>query len=968
MRHKVWCAKQLNKLMIGAVSYNFGYIDSNAYNDGRLSIDSTTSFIKDNNTAELPYKEKQINFATLLSSEVDSNDDYLLSFLQENCLTNFDLSGMGIAIKNLTTNQDYNLLLGTEKPISFKQLGLNILEITVKLNGNNYTYYQKINVVNRNSKKTRALGSDCWPKNEMITSTIQFQGYDEAIATNTYADYHIYYHTKSATDMDCERVLRKPIIFIDGFDAQNKRPYSDIYKYELLNIQNPSQNLGEELRKLGYDLVILNFPMLGQKINKSELLDDDVQIPLTVNNGVVTPINGRDGGTDYIERNAFALVKLIQDLNSQLPTGSTEKLSIIGPSMGGQIARYALAYMENQEALGTPNMNHNTRLFISFDSPHDGANIPVSVAQCLDHFGNFYGQTEALTTYNQKIRCTVARQLLIEQIDGLNGLALFHSTYYNALKTNGINGNNGWPVKCRKVGIADGSGNGTLNGIADNQVLSLLAYAALGKQAIHFNLRTMPAYNISNMSYNGFGKKTINAALWGVPPPVQTTYSYPCANMTKINSYSQSSFLIVKKIDTWSSEYTTKNMNTRGVMDIVPGGIFNAFEEVYLQFDDILKATSSIKQINWQMPYVKYHTFIPTVSALAFKNPNFNWANKVNDRNLVCTNETYFDNYIFSSQNVKHVGITNEIFDFALEEIQKGRKGTDCYNMCPATVTGDDCIKQNITLPYTYGFTLPLASKATITCSPNLQVQTKSTTGYTMKGLTPGVGWVKIVFDNPCGQNLIINKVINVDLPSIPAPSITITQSTNTCSKWWVQYNFGNASFGTYTWGAFKTGVGSNQSFFGTGSGSCGFYVLHNQQFGWMASVINDCGDKEDGHLYKMNVITNNCGTGTYNLIDLGVYTPPRLSNPELQPIVLENYSVLPNPTYNNWTIGILTEQVKELKYKLLNMQGQIIEQNSFSNLNMNDFKVGNSSLPKGLYFLKIKTDFGEETLKLLKE
>jgi pimeloyl-ACP methyl ester carboxylesterase len=551
-------------------------------------------------------------------------------------------------------------------------------------------------VVNRNTKKTRALGSDCWPKNELLTSTIQFQGYDETVATNTYADYHIYYHTKSATDMDCERVLRKPIIFIDGFDAQNERPYSDIYKYELINIQNPSQNLGEELRKLGYDLVILNFPMLGQKINKSELLDTDLLIPLAVNNGTVTPINGRDGGTDYIERNAFALVKLIQDLNGLLPVGSTEQLRIVGPSMGGQIARYALAYMEHQQVLGTPNMNHNTRLYISFDSPHDGANIPISVSQTLDHFGNFYGQQVAATFYNQKIRSKATRQLLIEQLDGLNGTATFYSTYYNALRNNGIVANKGWPVNCRKVGIASGSKNGTLNGIADNQAVSVLAYVALGQQAIHFNLRTMPNYNNTNLSYNGFGKRGITAMQYG-PPPTVHTYSNPCLDILKHTAYSETSFGLFKIVRTWSTDYTTKNMNARGIMDIVPGGIFNAFEEIYTAFNGVFNNTSSIKQVDWQPNLVKYHTFIPTISALAFKNPNFNWANKVNDRNLVCSNETYFDNYIASSQNTGHTKITNEIYDFTLEEIQKGRKGTDCYDMCPATITGDDCIKQNIT-------------------------------------------------------------------------------------------------------------------------------------------------------------------------------------------------------------------------------------------------------------------------------
>src|SRR5476651_70080 len=79
-----------------------------------------------------------------------------------------------------------------------------------------------------------------------------------------------------------------------------------------------------------------------------------------------------DGGADYIQRNAYTLVKIIQDINSKLvASGSSEKLVVVGPSMGGLISRYALTYMEQHS------LDHNTRLWVSFDSPHLGANIPI---------------------------------------------------------------------------------------------------------------------------------------------------------------------------------------------------------------------------------------------------------------------------------------------------------------------------------------------------------------------------------------------------------------------------------------------------------------------------------------------------------------------------------------------------------------------------------------------------------------
>ncbi len=93
-------------------------------------------------------------------------------------------------------------------------------------------------------------------------------------------------------------------------------------------------------------------------------------------NGVLTTV---DGGADYIERNAMAHIALYQKLNGSLnDNGSSEQLVIMGPSMGGQVSRYALAYMEKEfAATGLPEWNHNTRLWVSVDSPHQGANIPM---------------------------------------------------------------------------------------------------------------------------------------------------------------------------------------------------------------------------------------------------------------------------------------------------------------------------------------------------------------------------------------------------------------------------------------------------------------------------------------------------------------------------------------------------------------------------------------------------------------
>jgi hypothetical protein len=66
-----------------------------------------------------------------------------------------------------------------------------------------------------------------------------------------------------------------------------------------------------------------------------------------------------DNGTDFIQRNAYVLEEVIKWVNDN-KTG-TNKNVILGQSMGGLIARYALRDMENN------GLNHNTSLYISHD-------------------------------------------------------------------------------------------------------------------------------------------------------------------------------------------------------------------------------------------------------------------------------------------------------------------------------------------------------------------------------------------------------------------------------------------------------------------------------------------------------------------------------------------------------------------------------------------------------------------------
>src|SRR5690606_39829752 len=142
-----------------------------------------------------------------------------------------------------------------------------------------------------------------------------------------------------------------------------------------------------------------------------------------------------------------------------------EENVVIGPSMGGLISRYALRYMEQNS------MDHDTRLFISFDSPHLGANVPIGIQYLFNYM--VYGPagiTEAEPLVNGLLNSAAAKQMLIDHYQG--HLASGSDYNQNPSLTLPIGAPNfrnvfqseldamGFPVDVRNISITNGSGLG----------------------------------------------------------------------------------------------------------------------------------------------------------------------------------------------------------------------------------------------------------------------------------------------------------------------------------------------------------------------------------------------------------------------------------------------------------------------------------------------------------------------------
>jgi hypothetical protein len=216
---------------------------------------------------------------------------------------------------------------------------------------------------------------------------------------------------------DANASLTLPAILVEGFDIDNSMYWDELYEL------TGKEGLVDSLRALGYDAVVLNFT----------------------------------DGVDYIQKNAFVLVELIQQIQAMTAPGTD--LVIVGASMGGLVTRYALSYMEHHS------LHHRVRLFVSFDSPQSGANIPLGVQHWVDFFADQAAEAAALL---EGLNSPAARQMLVYHHTKTPTTIAGPDPLKAGLEAD-LAAVGDYPVIPRKVAVANGSGTRTGQGFSQGQ-------------------------------------------------------------------------------------------------------------------------------------------------------------------------------------------------------------------------------------------------------------------------------------------------------------------------------------------------------------------------------------------------------------------------------------------------------------------------------------------------------------------
>lgn len=215
------------------------------------------------------------------------------------------------------------------------------------------------------------------------------------------------------------------------------------------------------------------------------------------------------------------------------------------------------------------------------------------------------------------------------------------------------------------------------------------------------------------------------------------------------------------------------NNNARGSMDAVPGGTFGTNYIIYKQFSTALKE-QKVRQ-TWSTISTE-HSFIPTISALGFKNSSFNWNNRVDDRNLVCNNEIYFDNYYAPTSNQDHVYLNTDNVNWLIREIDNI---PGCMAICAdLSIAGDDALCTTTSNNYFInnlpaGATVLWETSPTGVATPN--TPTSSQTTLTKNG--DGIITLKASITNACNIAVPLTKVLTVGFPFSPSNTFVSAES-----------------------------------------------------------------------------------------------------------------------------------------------------------------------------------------------
>lgn len=394
-------------------------------------------------------------------------------------------------------------------------------------------------------------------------------------------------------ELGSDNVLDKPILIVEGFDLLNNHSANEKY--------TRWENILSDLQADGYDVFCLSFSNAKLSMHENK-----------------------------------EVIKAMIDTINENKTGNFEGV-VIGESMGGILSRMALKEMEND------GIDHQIGLYVSFDSPHKGANVPPGIQKgaidaldiaindiilpFFDIYGSIWGDIASQVVLEETLNSTAAQQLLSRHSSGTSQFDAMQ-TYLDGL---------GYPGDSRNVALINGNNQG------DNEPFSL-GTRIFNHQwkwtALLGHYHELSLYATETNTYN---QLVSNISIVSVVIPDIKWYNFFGAP------------LLPKTIIDFNKRYYTSNNKA---YDNCPAGLINLDNYSKYGFD------------------IDAFSFVPTSSSIDLDESIFNTANGLHHLSatntkddIINTNQTPFDDIYASEVNSGHVNLTSQIWNIINREI-----------------------------------------------------------------------------------------------------------------------------------------------------------------------------------------------------------------------------------------------------------------------------------------------------------
>jgi hypothetical protein len=622
-------------IQVSALTWNYQYLDSTSVDANLIRVENG-QLVDVVNRPRSPYKTKTV-YACGLNADTAIGPNQTFLFKRINFFTNSSVAVTSIRLI-VTGEFDLPISFDSPVPVAFTSFGKKklILRITLS-NGQTKEMHTLLRLGDVVAQvQARSLNSSITSYFESNSPEQSFTAKADFAYSGSPAEVLVTYKLACGNNQ-----LRKPLIFIDGFDPSQvtlfrrgpltdynsfKRTF-DYYDYSKLIRNAEGTQLSSDLNGAGYDLVFIDYK----------------------------------NGSDFIQNNAYAVIKALQMINA-MKVGN-EKLIVIGASMGGLVGRIAIREMELRGLL------HNVESYYTFDTPHQGANVPLSIQGFVNgmysHMAEAFGIIEELNNLQDILYSPAATQMAISQYDRKRRRAVWKpATFWQAgrfvweyySESNQANYNIrqqflgyiqqiGYPQQCRYVNIANGNVSGRSQSLgAQGNILKIVG-GALGDApcawSIYAYLNAVKfigddhSYNFWSLAAGFAGGVFGLTSGWGSEIEIRLTSS-PNSSHGESNTILfdlQLRYLFLVKITGLYFRYTTRDAWST---DNLPGGALPLAS--YLNFEGAENNFFCTTQASKE-PI----SFIPTFSSLDVKTvPGAQW-NPYDD----LTNPTLRAKYIF---------------------------------------------------------------------------------------------------------------------------------------------------------------------------------------------------------------------------------------------------------------------------------------------------------------------------------